>query len=169
MHATCRPERPNTSRTHQGGKGEDVLLCPSMHLDCAQSVPLPLSPPAAIDWQPPPPLFSRPVPPAPRPARACGSYVCRTLHPKLKKIAIDNPDMAILKVNGSSDALREVFARYHVTRVPYFKLIRGGKVRSSFSASLSPEKLALLRAEIAAAKSPNFSDADNAAYSDWEC
>lgn len=96
-------------------------------------------------------------------------YVCRSLHPKLKKIALDNPDMTILKVNGSSDALREVFARYHVTRVPYFKLIRGGKVRSSFSASLSPERLALLRAEIAAAKSPSFSDADNAAYSDWEC
>lgn len=96
-------------------------------------------------------------------------FTCRTLHPKLKKIALDNPDVLFLKLNGSSEALRELFVQNRVTKVPLFQCVRNGWVRSSFSASLAPEKLAYLRAEIAANKSPCFDDeVDNDAYSELE-
>ncbi|GFR43295.1 hypothetical protein Agub_g4361 [Astrephomene gubernaculifera] len=78
-------------------------------------------------------------------------YACRALHGKLKKLAMDHPEVLFLKVNGSTDALRPVFEENEVTKVPYFHCVRDGRVLSRFSASLNPEKLALLRNELLAA------------------
>jgi hypothetical protein len=43
-----------------------------------------------------------------------------------------------------------------VTRVPMFHMVRGGELVAQFSASLSPGKLALLRAELAAHRPPGL-------------
>ena len=55
-----------------------------------------------------------------------------------------------LKVNGSNPALREVFEDNGVEKVPFFFIVdTRGRIVSRFSASLSPEKFAVLRREIA--------------------
>ncbi|GIL85676.1 hypothetical protein Vretimale_13254 [Volvox reticuliferus] len=77
-------------------------------------------------------------------------YACRCLHKKLKQLALDNPEVLFLKVNGSNEALRPVFEDAGVTKVPFFHCVRDGYVLSRFSASLNPEKLALLRKELLA-------------------
>ncbi|KXZ45806.1 hypothetical protein GPECTOR_50g600 [Gonium pectorale] len=73
------------------------------------------------------------------------------LHTKLKKLAQEHPEILFLKVNGSNETLRPVFEEHGVTAVPFFLCIRDGRELSRFSASLSPEKLALLRRELMAA------------------
>ena len=78
-------------------------------------------------------------------------YACRTLHPKLKKLAADHPEVLFLKVNGSREQLRPLFEAHGITKVPFFHAVRDGCVQSRFSASLSPEKLARLRQELQAA------------------
>ncbi|PNH06124.1 Thioredoxin-like 2-1, chloroplastic [Tetrabaena socialis] len=78
-------------------------------------------------------------------------YSCRTLHVKLKKIAAENPEILFLKLNGSSEGLKPLFEMFGITKVPYFHVVLDGRVLSEFSASLNPEKLALLRKELRAA------------------
>ncbi|KAG2502090.1 hypothetical protein HYH03_000582 [Edaphochlamys debaryana] len=78
-------------------------------------------------------------------------YACRSLHTKLKKLAHDHPDVLFLKVNGSIEAMRPVFEKHGITKVPYFFCLRHGRILSRFSASLNPEKLAMLRKELVAA------------------
>lgn len=95
-------------------------------------------------------------------------YVCRTMHPKLKKIAGDNPDVVFAKMNGSDEALRPLFEELQITKVPFFHFYRDGTAVTKMSASLNPEKLAVFRAEIAAHKNNNFATADTAAYTQME-
>lgn len=75
-------------------------------------------------------------------------YACKTLYPKLKQIAGENPDVKFAKINGFNELLRPFFDQSGVTKVPFFHLYRNKEVVSKFSASLSPEKLAQLRSEI---------------------
>ena len=79
-------------------------------------------------------------------------YVCRTLHPKMKRIATDNPDVLFVKVNGSQPAIVPVFEQMGIQAVPLFQFVQDGEVKHSMSCSISPEKLMQLRVEIAAHK-----------------
>lgn len=88
-------------------------------------------------------------------------YTCRTLHAKLKKLAQEHSEVLFIKVNGSMEAMRPVFEHLGVTKVPYFMCVRDGDVVSSFTASLSPEKLALLRRELAAHSAPSSSSSSS--------
>lgn len=95
-------------------------------------------------------------------------YTCRSLHPKLKRIASDNPDIVILKVNGSIPSLQPLFEEQGIRKVPLFQFVKAGQVKAEFTASLNPEKLALLRAEIAAHKDNSLHRADTSAYANLE-
>eukprot|EP00877_Chromochloris_zofingiensis_P005418 jgi/Chrzof1/14878/Cz09g19090.t1 len=79
-------------------------------------------------------------------------YACKSMQPKLRQIARDNPDTIFVKVNGSIEELRQYCEEMDITKIPYFHLYREGKRVADFSANMRPEKLALLRAEIAANK-----------------
>lgn len=66
----------------------------------------------------------------------------------------------------SAAALLPAYHKAHVCRmpcaqVPYFMCVRDGDVVSSFTASLSPEKLALLRRELAAHSAPSSSSSSS--------
>eukprot|EP00798_Chlamydomonas_sp_ICE-L_P018060 gene18060-24484_t len=74
-------------------------------------------------------------------------YSCKSLYPKLKQIAKENPDVLFAKLNGQDEKLSPYFETVGVKKVPFFRLYRDHKLVSSFSASLSPEKLANLRME----------------------
>jgi thiol-disulfide isomerase/thioredoxin len=67
-------------------------------------------------------------------ARWCGA--CRALHPKLCKIAVQNPDVIFLKIEFDDN--KEMCRSMGVKVLPYFHMYKGkdGKV-ASFSASLS--------------------------------
>lgn len=95
-------------------------------------------------------------------------YSCRTLHPKLKQIAGDNPDVLFLKVNAGLEDLYNFCVDMGLTKVPYFVLYRKQQKVSQFSASLNPAKLALLRAEIAAQKAVSLQKSDSAVYAECE-
>ncbi|EFJ52933.1 thioredoxin [Volvox carteri f. nagariensis] len=77
-------------------------------------------------------------------------YACRCLHKKLKQLAEDHPEVLFLKVNGSNEALRPVFAERGITKVPFFQCARDGELQKPFSASLDPEKLKNLREQLSA-------------------
>ncbi|GIL85677.1 hypothetical protein Vretimale_13254 [Volvox reticuliferus] len=53
-------------------------------------------------------------------------YACRCLHKKLKQLALDNPEVLFLKVNGSNEALRPVFEDAGVTKVHSGPIWRAG-------------------------------------------
>jgi hypothetical protein len=44
-------------------------------------------------------------------------YACRCLHSKLKQMAVENPEVLFLKVNGSNESLRAVFEEQGVMKV----------------------------------------------------
>lgn len=79
-------------------------------------------------------------------------YVCKSLYPKMRKIAADNSDVIWVKLNGSDPAMVGLFASLGVTKVPLFHMVLDGQLVAELSASLSPEKLARFRAELAAHK-----------------
>ncbi|KAK9817846.1 hypothetical protein WJX72_003017 [[Myrmecia] bisecta] len=82
---------------------------------------------------------------------------CRALHPKLKQIAQQNPDVLFLTVNGGDDSeLRELCVGLGVTKLPYFHLYRGGELIEQFAANLT--KVDKIRAEIAALKQDPFEE-----------
>lgn len=76
-------------------------------------------------------------------------YACRSLQPKLRQMARDAPEVVFIKVNGSVDELRAYCEQAGITRIPYFHLYCGGERVSHFTANMRPEKLKLLRSEIA--------------------
>jgi hypothetical protein len=94
-----------------------------------------------------------------------GCYACRSLSPKLRQIAeLNSADATFIKVNCTptdeeerqqEEGAMAAWARSSlgVDRLPWF-LVYGpgdwaaGRPRASFTASLRPEKLALLRREI---------------------
>ena len=76
---------------------------------------------------------------------------CRTLLPKLHAIAAANPDAVFATVNGGGDPALAAWAEARgVAKLPWFELVRGGRVVAALAANLSA--VARLRAEIAAAK-----------------
>ena len=86
-------------------------------------------------------------------------YACRALQPKLRQIARERADRGVvfIKVNGGGDSdsgggggssLRDYMAAAGIDKVPYFQLFRGKAVVAEFAASMSPEKLRLLREQI---------------------
>lgn len=91
-------------------------------------------------------------------------YACKSLQPKLRQIARDNPDALFLKVNGLVGDLMEYVEAMEITRIPYFHLYKNNKRVAEFSANMRPEKLALLRAEIAAHKEQSMAQADATPY-----
>lgn len=92
-------------------------------------------------------------------------YTCRSLLPKLKQIAGNNPDVLFAELNGSEAGMRPLFGELEITRVPTMQLVRDHQVRAQFTASLNPEKVARIRAEIAAHKgTPAFVQPDTLAY-----
>ena len=96
-------------------------------------------------------------------------YACKSLYPKLCQIARDNHDVLFVKVNLSQ--AREVYMRLQeqgLSVVPLFQLYQHGAVVSQFTASLNPQKLAVLRAEIAANKGDGLAGSDAPAYATLE-
>ncbi|GAX84057.1 hypothetical protein CEUSTIGMA_g11481.t1 [Chlamydomonas eustigma] len=83
-------------------------------------------------------------------------YSCKSLHPKLKKIAESNLDVVFVKANGSNPEFASYFHEAGITAVPWFHMYRGGQLVASLSASLSPEKLATFRAHISKHKDPRM-------------
>ncbi|KAL6759897.1 hypothetical protein V8C86DRAFT_2563587, partial [Haematococcus lacustris] len=79
-------------------------------------------------------------------------YVCKSIFPKICAIARANPDVLWVKLNGSNPELMDLFKALDIRKVPYFHMVRDGELVSELSASLSPEKLAVFRAELAAHK-----------------
>jgi len=95
-------------------------------------------------------------------------YACKSMQPKLRQIASSNPDTLFIKVNGFLDEFRGYCDTMGITKIPYFHLYRGNKRVSEFTANMRPEKLALLREEIAAQKPNRVSTADNVEYQTLE-
>lgn len=91
-------------------------------------------------------------------------YACKSLQPKLRQIARDNPDALFLKVNGLVGDLMEYVEAMEITRIPYFHFYKNNKRVAEFSANMRPEKLAMLRAEIAAHKEQPMDQADVTEY-----
>ena len=80
---------------------------------------------------------------------------CRSLAPKLRQLAADNPDVDFVTVNGeASPEMSAAVEALGVDRLPYFAVYRkgsgGGERVSAFACNL--RRVAVLRAEIAAAK-----------------
>lgn len=76
-------------------------------------------------------------------------YACKTLHPKLNKIAESYKDLArFIKVNSSLPAFQGFVAGLGISGVPWFHLYRDGQLVASMSVSLSPDKLAAFRLEL---------------------
>lgn len=76
-------------------------------------------------------------------------YACRSLAPKYTRLATDNEDVWFAKLNGSNEELQPLFDDLEITKVPYVQMYLDNKVVSQFTASLDPQKLAMLRTEIA--------------------
>ncbi|GBF93612.1 thioredoxin [Raphidocelis subcapitata] len=78
-------------------------------------------------------------------------YACRALQPTLRKIARGAPPgaLAVLKVNGGDEQLRPYLEAHDVTKIPHFHLYRRGERVAEFTANLQPEKLRLLRQQLA--------------------
>ena len=77
---------------------------------------------------------------------------CRSLAPKLRQLAADNPDVDFVTVNGeASPEMSAAVEALGVDRLPFFAVYRkGGERVSAFACNL--RRVAVLRAEIAAAK-----------------
>lgn len=91
-------------------------------------------------------------------------YACKSMQPKLRQIARDNPDAVFLKVNGLVGDLLQYVEAMQITRIPYFHFYKNNKRVAEFSANMRPDKLALLRAEIAAHKEQPVQQADTSSY-----
>lgn len=91
-------------------------------------------------------------------------YACKSLQPKLRQIARDNSDTLFVKVNGFLSELQAYCEAMGINRIPFFHLYRNNKRVSEFTANMRPEKLALLRAEIAANKANPVAAADTPQY-----
>ncbi|GFH08439.1 thioredoxin domain-containing protein [Haematococcus lacustris] len=79
-------------------------------------------------------------------------YVCKSIFPKIRAAARDNPDVLWVKLNGSDPEMVDLFKALDIRKVPYFHMVRDGELVSELTASLNPEKLAVFRAELAAHK-----------------
>eukprot|EP00201_Polytomella_parva_P002406 CAMPEP_0175086100 /NCGR_PEP_ID=MMETSP0052_2-20121109/29048_1 /TAXON_ID=51329 ORGANISM="Polytomella parva, Strain SAG 63-3" /NCGR_SAMPLE_ID=MMETSP0052_2 /ASSEMBLY_ACC=CAM_ASM_000194 /LENGTH=171 /DNA_ID=CAMNT_0016358219 /DNA_START=106 /DNA_END=621 /DNA_ORIENTATION=- len=75
-------------------------------------------------------------------------YTCKTFQPKLNQIALKNPSVLFLKVNGTDDQWKPLFEEMSVTKVPWFQFVKNGMVVKQMSANLNPEKLRELRDQI---------------------
>lgn len=78
---------------------------------------------------------------------------CRTLWPKIKQIAGNNPDVLFLTVNTAEPGLQDLGLNLGVAKLPWFQLYSGGpdfQLVSSFTATLA--KVDMIRAEISAYK-----------------
>lgn len=77
---------------------------------------------------------------------------CRSLAPKLRQLAEDNPDVDFVTVNGeASPEMSAAVEALGVDRLPFFAFYRkGGERVSAFACNL--RRVAVLRAELAAAK-----------------
>lgn len=89
-------------------------------------------------------------------------YACRSLQPKLRQMARDAPEVAFIKVNGSKEELRAYCEQMDITRIPYFHLHRDGQRVAHFTANMQPEKLRLLRSQIAQHRSASSSNSSEA-------
>lgn len=79
-----------------------------------------------------------------------GCHACRSLAPKLKQLAEQNPDVLILKVNTEELGMRELAGAMGVEVLPWFQIWRAAEPVAAFTANLST--LERLRAEVAAHK-----------------
>jgi len=95
-------------------------------------------------------------------------YACKSLQPKLRQIASNNPDVLFLKVNGLQGDLQQYCEDMAITRIPFFHFYRANKRVAAFTANMRPDKLALLRAEIAAHKPQALKAADTLQYTALE-
>lgn len=91
-------------------------------------------------------------------------YACKSMQPKLRQIAANNPDVLFLKVNGLEGDLKQYCEAMAIDRIPFFHFYRANKRVAAFAANMRPEKLALLRAEIAAHKPQPIKAADTPQY-----
>lgn len=78
-------------------------------------------------------------------------YACRSLQPKLRQLAAQHPHVAFVKVNGlGGDDLRAYVEAMQIDKIPYFHFYKANARVAEFTANMRPERLALLRAELAA-------------------
>lgn len=84
---------------------------------------------------------------------------CRTLYPKLKQVAANNPEALFVKVNTDAPAFRELSQGMGVASLPWFQLFRDGALLSSFTANVA--SIGVLRAEVAARKACDSPGCDN--------
>lgn len=78
-------------------------------------------------------------------------YACRSMQPKLRQMARDaEGSVVFLKVNGYVEGLRQYCESNEITQIPYFHFYRHGQRVAAFSANMQPEKLRLLRQQLAA-------------------
>lgn len=95
-------------------------------------------------------------------------YACKSLQPKLRQIAANNPEVLFIKVNGLQGDLQQYCESMGITRIPYFHFYRFNKRVAEFTANLRPDKLSMLRAEIAAHKPERIQTADTPQYTALE-
>lgn len=78
---------------------------------------------------------------------------CRSLAPKLRQLAADNPDVDFVTVNGeASPEMSAAVEALGVDRLPYFAVYRKGTGERVSAFACNLRRVAVLRAEIAAAK-----------------
>lgn len=78
---------------------------------------------------------------------------CRSLAPKLLQLAADNPDVDFFTVNGeASPEMSSAVEALGVDRLPYFAVHRKGSGERVSAFACNLRRVAVLRAEIAAAK-----------------
>ncbi|KAK9804101.1 hypothetical protein WJX73_007533 [Symbiochloris irregularis] len=75
---------------------------------------------------------------------------CRSLFPKLRQLAENNPDVLFVKVNIGSPDLSDMAQRMGISSLPYFQFYKDGKVATQFTANLL--SVNRLRAAISANK-----------------
>lgn len=77
-------------------------------------------------------------------------YACKSMQPKLRQIAQAAPDSILfLKVNGFIEDLREYCEEEGINKIPFFHFYKDGERVAAFTANMQPDKLKLLRAQIA--------------------
>jgi thiol-disulfide isomerase/thioredoxin len=77
-------------------------------------------------------------------------HACKTIFPKVKNLAVNNPEVVFLKVNGADEKLQAMCESMGITKIPFFQFYKNEQLLSSFAANLT--KISYLRAEIAAHK-----------------
>lgn len=77
-------------------------------------------------------------------------HACKSLHPKLQKLAHDYRNVTFVSVNAGTDSLKVMCEEIGVLKLPYFHFIKGDSgIVAEFTANLTAQKLQQLRCQVA--------------------